>query len=154
MTLSWGTANMALKLALETSHREAAVIGCGVIGLTTARLLQDHGFAVKIYAAKLPPETTSNVAAGVFGVTAIADTDQLSGPFRGELQEAARFAHRYFQSFVGQPYGVHWFTFFMIGDEPPEQPPDFAVTPSSIRSPFTGRGNTPSRRSMRRASRP
>jgi D-amino-acid oxidase len=143
VTLSWGTANMALKLALETPRREAAVIGCGVIGLTTARLFQDHGFAVKIYAAKLPPETTSNVAAGVFGVTAIADTDQLSGPFRGELQEASRFAHRYFQSFVGQPYGVHWFNFFMIGDEPPEQPPDFAVTPELYPLTVYGPGEHP-----------
>ena len=38
VTLSWGTADMAVKLALSTSHRHAAVIGCGVIGLTTARL--------------------------------------------------------------------------------------------------------------------
>jgi D-amino-acid oxidase len=37
VTLSWGTADMAAKLALETPHREAAVIGCGVVGLTTAR---------------------------------------------------------------------------------------------------------------------
>jgi glycine/D-amino acid oxidase-like deaminating enzyme len=43
VTLSWGTANMALRLALETSHRDVAVIGCGVVGLTTAQLFQDHG---------------------------------------------------------------------------------------------------------------
>ncbi|GGL98948.1 hypothetical protein GCM10011594_18620 [Nakamurella endophytica] len=73
VTLSWGTAKMALDLALRTPHRAAAVLGCGVIGLTTARLLQDHGFDVQIYAAALPPDTTSNVAAGVFGVTDVAD---------------------------------------------------------------------------------
>ncbi|MCX4515952.1 FAD-binding oxidoreductase [Streptomyces sp. NBC_01619] len=129
VTLSWGTANMALKLSLDTPHRDAAVIGCGVIGLTTARMLQDHGFTVTIYTAALPPETTSNVAAGVFGVTEIADTDQLTGPFKQQLQEAVRFAHCYFQPFVGQSYGVRWVTFYMIGDEPQTQPPDFAVTP-------------------------
>jgi glycine/D-amino acid oxidase-like deaminating enzyme len=64
VTLSWGTADMAAKLALATPHRKAAVIGCGVIGLTTARLLQDRGFEVAIYAADLPPHTTSDVAAG------------------------------------------------------------------------------------------
>lgn len=129
VTLSWGTANMAVRLALETPHRSAAVIGCGVVGLTTARMLQDHGFAVTIHAASLPPDTTSNVAAGLFGVTEIADTDQLTGPFMPQLQEAVRFAHRYFQPFVGRDYGVDWLTFFMIGDEPQTQPPDFAVTP-------------------------
>ena len=138
VTLSWGTANMAVKLALATPHRAAAVIGAGVIGLTTARLLQDHGFTVTIYAAALPPDTTSNVAAGLFGVTEIADTDQLNGPFKPQLQEAVRFAHRYFQPFVGRDYGVDWLTFYLIGDEPQTQPPDFAVTPEIY--PFTTYG--------------
>jgi len=71
VTLSWGTADMAAKLALETPHRKAAVIGCGVVGLTTARLLQDRGFTVAIYASDLPPNTTSDVAAGAFGLTEI-----------------------------------------------------------------------------------
>ncbi|MBN9023800.1 MAG: FAD-dependent oxidoreductase [Rhizobiales bacterium] len=129
ITLSWGTANMALRLALETPHRRAAVIGCGAIGLTMARMLQDHGFDVTIYAAALPPDTTSNVAAGLFGVTEIAATEELEGAFKPQLQEAVRFAHRYFQPFVGRDYGVEWLTFYMIGDEPQTQPPDFAVTP-------------------------
>jgi glycine/D-amino acid oxidase-like deaminating enzyme len=129
ITLSWGTARMALSLALQTPRREAAVIGAGVIGLTTARLLQDHGFTVTIYAAALPPDTTSNVAAGLFGVTSIADTSNLGGTFLPQLQEAVRFAHRYFQPLVGQSYGVKWLTFYMIGEEPQLQPPDFAVTP-------------------------
>src|SRR5687768_4871070 len=54
ITLSWGTASMALDLARATQHRSAAVIGCGVIGLSTARLMQDAGFAVTIYARDLP----------------------------------------------------------------------------------------------------
>ena len=128
VTLSWGTAKMALDLALQTPHRTAAVLGCGVIGLTTARLLQDHGFDVQIHAASLPPDTTSNVAAGVFGVTDVAD--DLSGPFLPQLQFAARYAHRYFQPFVGRPgYGVKWFDLYVLGDAPIEAPPEFTVTP-------------------------
>ena len=127
VTLSWGTAKLALDLALQTPHRAAAVLGCGVIGLTTARLLQDHGFDVDIYAASLPPDTTSNVAAGVFGVTDIAE--DLSGPFLPQLQFAARYAHNYFQPFVGRPeYGVKWFSLYVLGDAPIEAPPEFAVT--------------------------
>lgn len=127
VTLSWGTAKMALDLALQTPHRSAAVVGCGVIGLTTARLLQDHGFDVDIYAASLPPDTTSNVAAGVFGVTDVAE--ELNGPFLPQLQFAARYAHRYFQPFVGRDYGVKWFTLYVLGETPIQQPAEFAITP-------------------------
>ncbi len=127
VTLSWGTAKMALDLAMQTPHRSAAVLGCGVAGLTTARLLQDHGFGVDIYAASLPPDTTSNVAAGVFGVTDVAE--ELSGPFLSQLQFAARYTHRYFQPFVRRDYGVKWFTLYVLGEAPIEQPPEFAITP-------------------------
>src|SRR4051812_34607144 len=55
VSLSWGSADLAARIATDTPHREAAVIGCGVIGLSTARLLQDRGVAVTIYARDLPP---------------------------------------------------------------------------------------------------
>src|SRR5947208_15063789 len=35
MSLSWGTAYLATELALSHIERKAAVIGCGVVGLTT-----------------------------------------------------------------------------------------------------------------------
>ena len=101
VTLSWGTADMAAKLALATPHRKAAVIGCGVIGLTTARLLQDRGFEVAIYAADLPPHTTSDVAAGAFGVTEIVDDDHHSDENARRIAEAVRFAFRFFQNLPG-----------------------------------------------------
>ena len=41
-------------------------LGCGVVGLSTARELQDRGFAVSIYARDLPPDTTSNVAGAMW----------------------------------------------------------------------------------------
>jgi D-amino-acid oxidase len=62
MYLSWGTALLALHHALATPYRDAAVLGCGAVGLATARLFQDHGFTVTIYARDLPPDTTSNMA--------------------------------------------------------------------------------------------
>ena len=129
VTLSWGTADMAARLALETPHRQAAVIGCGAVGLATARLLQDRGFEVAIYAKELPPDTTSNVAAALFGVTSLVDDAHQTGEVVGRIQQAARFAHRYYQNFVGARYGVRWIRFFLIGDEPQNQPWDFAITP-------------------------
>src|SRR5262249_49277823 len=49
VTLSWGTGQLAVDLALKTPFRRAAVLGCGAVGLATARLLEDHGFQVTIY---------------------------------------------------------------------------------------------------------
>src|SRR5437588_12189270 len=43
------------------------VIGCGISGLTTGlRLLETGRYIVSIWAEKLPPHTTSNVAAAVW----------------------------------------------------------------------------------------
>src|SRR4051794_6258500 len=39
MSLSWGTGLMAAELASEHQDRRAAVIGCGAVGLTSARQL-------------------------------------------------------------------------------------------------------------------
>ena len=135
MTLSWGTADMAVRLALETPHRQAAVIGCGAVGLATARLLQDRGFEVVIYAKDLPPNTTSNVAAALFGVTSLVDNAHRSGEIVGRIQEAARFAHRAYQNFVGERYGVRWIEFFLIGASRRNSFGTSRSRPSCIRSP-------------------
>ena len=50
VSLSWGTAKLAVDLALQTQATSFAVLGCGVIGLSTARLLQRKGYQVTIYA--------------------------------------------------------------------------------------------------------
>jgi D-amino-acid oxidase len=42
------------------------VLGCGVIGLSTAIRLQEAGLAVRIVAQDLPPDTTSSVAAAIW----------------------------------------------------------------------------------------
>src|SRR5215831_10444626 len=69
MSLSWGTGLMAAELALMQESRRAAVIGCGVVGLTSARQLQRRGFDVTIYAMAVPPDTTSNMSLAGFTPT-------------------------------------------------------------------------------------
>ncbi|HEU4435489.1 MAG TPA: FAD-dependent oxidoreductase, partial [Pyrinomonadaceae bacterium] len=82
VTLSWGTASLAVDLMRDyvTTRRRAtptrfAVLGCGVSGLTTARLLQRHfqngPGTVTIYAKDLPPNTTSNVAGAWWSPTSV-----------------------------------------------------------------------------------
>ena len=64
ITLSWGTSKLAVDLGLPGHVGPVAVLGCGAVGLATARLVQEAGFEVTIYAKALPPETTSNIAGG------------------------------------------------------------------------------------------
>ena len=54
-SLSWGSASVATGKVLETGARDVAVIGAGIIGLTTALPLQRAGLHVTIYAKELAP---------------------------------------------------------------------------------------------------
>ena len=108
VSLSWGTADLAAELALASPRREAAVIGCGVVGLSTARLLQDRGFAVTIYARDLPPNTTSNIAGAQWSPVTVVDADRVVPEFETQFRRASRFAYRYFQTLVGARYGIVW----------------------------------------------
>ena len=120
VTLSWGTANLAVAEGLKTIHRRAAVLGCGAVGLATARLLQDHGFQVTIYAKALSPDTTSNIAGALWGPVTLSDHDHRTPAFATQFGEACRFAHRYFQLLVGQRYGVGWVPIYYLGDSAPD----------------------------------
>jgi D-amino-acid oxidase len=51
---------------MKPTRNQITVIGCGVIGLSTAIRLREHGFPVRIVAHQLPPETTSNVAGALW----------------------------------------------------------------------------------------
>ena len=109
MSLSWGTALLATELALAQPSRRAAVIGCGISGLTTARQLQRHGFDVTIYAAALPPETTSNMCwAGFTPLSGLVSTDRRTPEWDAQFRRAADVAYREHQLLVGRPYGVSW----------------------------------------------
>lgn len=118
VSLSWGTAQLAVERALETPHRQAAVIGCGAVGLATARLLQDRGFAVTIYARALPPNTTSNIAGAQWSPVTVVDSDRRTAAFDAQFVSASRFAFRYFQLLVGPRYGVHWRENYFLSEAP------------------------------------
>jgi D-amino-acid oxidase len=137
VTLSWGTASLAVDLARDflgarasLPHRRArsatptrfAVLGCGVNGLSTARLLQrrfqDGPGTVTIYAKDLPPETTSNIAGGFWSPTSVFDPEHATTKFTEQFRMACRISNRAFQSLVGPEYGVRWMeTFELIRNE-------------------------------------
>ena len=118
ITLSWGTAHLAAEMLRDGDCRDVAVIGCGVVGLASARLLQLMGKSVTIYAKALPPVTTSNVAGGLWKPFSVFDHDRATPAFRQQMDEATQFAYRYFQPLAGDYYGVRWVDTFLLGNEP------------------------------------
>jgi glycine/D-amino acid oxidase-like deaminating enzyme len=109
MSLSWGTGYLATELALAQPARRAAVIGCGIVGLVTARQLQRHGFDVTIYAAALPPETTSNMSwAGFTPMSGLISADRRTPQWDEQFRRAAEIAYREHQLLAGSRYGVSW----------------------------------------------
>jgi glycine/D-amino acid oxidase-like deaminating enzyme len=109
VTLSWGTASLAVDRIVESGRSgPVAVIGCGAVGLATARLLQTRGFEVTIYARALPPETTSNVAGALWYPHLVIDDARRTAAFETQFETAARVSHRHFQGLVGHDYGVCW----------------------------------------------
>lgn len=99
-----------------------AVLGCGVSGLSTARLLQQRfqgaTTTITIYAKNLPPETTSNVAGAFWSPTSVYDAPSISAKFAEQFREACRISNRAFQELVGPEYGVRWAdTFELLRNE-------------------------------------
>jgi glycine/D-amino acid oxidase-like deaminating enzyme len=118
VTLSWGTAYLAAELVRESGKGgPVAVIGCGVIGLATARTLQRRGFDVTIYAKDMPPETTSNIAGASWSPTSVIDEDRRTPAWDAQFERAARFAHRSWQLLAGDEYAVRWREQYNLSDE-------------------------------------
>jgi len=129
ITLSWGSSHLAMELASKTAYKQCAVLGCGALGLTAARLMQDQGWQVTIYAKDLPPHTTSNVAGGQWSATSVFDRPEVSAAFLSQYELAMQHSYRYFQNLVGPRYGVRWISNYHIlpealnGDTLPEHYP-------------------------------
>jgi glycine/D-amino acid oxidase-like deaminating enzyme len=118
MSLAWGTGLMAAEFATEHASRQAAVIGCGSVGLTCARQLQRRGFDVTIYAAAVPPNVTSNMSlAGFTPTSGLVDPEQRTPAWDAQYRRAAEISYRQLQLMIGPLYGVSWVDNFTLLDE-------------------------------------
>jgi glycine/D-amino acid oxidase-like deaminating enzyme len=120
ITLSWGTSKLATELGLQGHTGPVAVLGAGVMGLSTARLVQEAGFPVTIYAAALPPDTTSNVAGGQFHPFGHFRESEVTPEWREQFRRATDYSWRRFQILVGDDYGIRWLPTYSEGT--PEAP--------------------------------
>src|SRR3954471_8100241 len=118
ITLSWGSSRLATELGLQGHSGPVAVLGSGVMGLSTARLAQEAGFAVTIYTAALPPDTTSNIAGGQFHPFGVFHEGEVTAEFKTQFARALDYSWRRFQIMVGDDYGIRWLPTYVESDSP------------------------------------
>ena len=118
VTLSWGTGELACREVDASGEKNIAVLGCGAVGLATARLLQERGCTVTIYAKELPPNTTSNIAGAQWFPVYVFQRSHIAPDFMPRFVEACHIANRRYQLMVGSRYGIRWLTNYMMADEP------------------------------------
>ncbi len=118
ITLSWGSSKLATELGLQGHSGPVAVLGAGVMGLSTARLVQEAGFPVTIYTAAVPPDTTSNIAGGQFHPFSVFRDDSVTPEFKAQFLRAVDYSWRRFQIMVGDDYGIRWLPTYVEADSP------------------------------------
>src|SRR5215203_1779347 len=85
--------------AQAQSARSVGVVGAGVVGLQTARVLAEAGNAVTVYARDVTPGTTSDVAWAVMYPHLVPPTPQ--------VMEAVRLSNAYYATLEESGTGVY-----------------------------------------------
>ncbi len=103
-SLSWGAAHLAVGQAAATLERRVAVIGCGIIGLTSALTALRAGLDVTIYTRDLLPHTRSVRANGSWTPDSrIALSAQASPTFARTWEQMARYSWQTYRDYLGLP---------------------------------------------------
>ncbi|MDH0866129.1 FAD-dependent oxidoreductase [Mitsuaria sp. GD03876] len=137
-SLSWGSATLgALPLIRATGARRIAVIGCGAIGLTTARVAQRAGLKVRIYCRERPPEVASTFATGMWSPESrIVTADHATPAFNAMWEGMARHSFRAWQDLLGLTGSpVEWRDGYVLSDTPFDQPLPYANAHGSSTEP-------------------
>ncbi|WP_158859356.1 FAD-dependent oxidoreductase [Lunatibacter salilacus] len=114
-SLSWGTALIASELVDQTQEKKIGLMGCGVVGLATARTLQQKGYEVTIYTKDSYPNITSAMATGTWSPTSRLILPQHVTPaFAAMYQKACTHSYRTFQRLLGINQVVDWMDNYSI----------------------------------------
>jgi glycine/D-amino acid oxidase-like deaminating enzyme len=135
-TLSWGSATLVAELLRgHPRGTEVAVLGSGVVGLASARVLQERGFRVRIYARDFPPHTTSDVAGAEWSPDIVERGE--TPALRARFDRMLTMSWRRFQSLVGPRWGVSPRPIYEAADVPSgldELPAGLVPAPRRLRS--------------------
>jgi len=123
-SLSWGSADMAVQKAMSVSPKQIAVIGCGIIGLTSAITAQRAGAQVTIYTRELLPRTRSVRANGSWTPDSrISLAAEAPANFGATWEQMARMSWKNLRPYLGRPGNPVTFTdHYRLSDVPPGQP--------------------------------
>ena len=121
-SLSWGSSARAVRMAMQASPSEVAVIGCGALGLTSAILAQRAGARVTIYAREQLTQTTSAHATGEWTPDSRVALAHAAGPdFAAVWEDMARTAFKTHCDYLGLPgTPVEWIDQYAVSDETPQ----------------------------------
>jgi glycine/D-amino acid oxidase-like deaminating enzyme len=134
-SLSWGSAEIAVGKALTVLPRNIAVVGCGIIGLTSAIVAQRAGLGVTIYARDMIQRTRSFRASGSYTPGSRIALEGPAGPQFGDVwEQMARFSWKMFRTMLGLPGNpVAFGDSYAVSDDPIVRrtfPADPAITGS------------------------
>lgn len=117
-SLSWGTADIVAGKVASSYPRgtEIAVIGCGIMGLTTARTLQERGYKAVIYTRDLFPNHTSSKATGTWSPAhLLIEEERITPQFQALWEQACTYSFRSYQNLLGLGEMVKWIDHYSIG---------------------------------------
>jgi glycine/D-amino acid oxidase-like deaminating enzyme len=132
-SLSWGSAEVAVGKALTVMPTEVAVVGCGIVGLTSAVVAQRAGLKVTIYSRDIIQRTRSFRASGAYTPDARVSLAGPAGPeFGDQWEQMARLSWKAFRTMLGLPgRPVEFVDSYALSDTPPAPPhppePDPAI---------------------------
>ncbi len=127
--LSWGSADMQVQKAMSFAPRKIAVVGSGVIGLTTAVCALRAGMEVTIYTRELLPRTRSYRANGVWGPGTVALASEAQ-PGLGDIwEQMVRTSWKNFRPYMGMAGSpIAWSEHYELSDTPFDAPPAAPLT--------------------------
>jgi D-amino-acid oxidase len=122
-SLSWGSADQAVRKVLEAGSRDIAVVGCGALGLTAAITAQRAGLRVTIYAKDRPPFVRSSNATGSWTPDSrVALASAAAQSFAAQWETMARTSFAMYQSYLGMPGNpVEWTDRYNLSDLSPQE---------------------------------
>jgi len=122
--LSWGSADMQVQKAMSHSPRKIAVIGSGIIGLTSAVVAQRAGAEVTIYTRELLPRTRSYRANGVWGPGTVALASEAPANLGDIWEQMVRISWKNFRPYMGMAGNpIAWCDHYTLSDTAFDAPP-------------------------------